>query len=362
MEGPWKANWDEARRHFVEWWDHEGLVLNTGSVKRASPPRPGGEGECPEAGRWRYDLVHEPERFALMTRWELARQDFPADSLPLARPTLGPGSLGTMLGAEPVFEPDTVWYKPCIAEPERQSPPVFSRSQRWWKVHEALIRACVRASRGEFIVGCPDLIENLDTLAALRGTQEVLMDLYDRPAWVKERISEINRAFFDAFDAVYDIIRLPDGSSAFWAFDLWGPGKVAKVQCDASAMLSPGQFREFVVPALREQCDWLDHSMFHLDGSQCTVHLDALFEIDSLDAIEWTPDPRVPGGGDPHWYDMYRRILAAGKSVQAVHVRPGEVVPLIEAVGPEGLYILTSGLEGAREAEELVRAVEQFRA
>ena len=40
------------------------------------------------------------------------------------------------------------------------------------------------------------------------------------------------------------------------------------------------------MPALSEQCQWLDNSMFHLDGSQCIVHLDALLEIDALDAIE----------------------------------------------------------------------------
>ena len=44
-------------------------------------------------------------------------------------------------------------------------------------------------------------------------------------------------------------------------------------------------------------------------------------------------------GGHPQWYDLYRRIKAGGKSVQAVGVKPEEVVPLLDAVGPEGMYI-----------------------
>ena len=65
-----------------------------------------------------------------------------------------------------------------------------------------------------------------------------------------------------------------------------------------------------------------------------------LLEIEELDAIEWTPQAGIEGGGHPRWYDLYRRIKAAGKSVQAIGVKLDEIEPLIEAVGPEGLYIL----------------------
>ena len=96
-----------------------------------------------------------------------------------------------------------------------------------------------------------------------------------------------------------------------------------------------------MVPALTEQCERLDYSMFHLDGHQCTKHLDLLLDIDGLDAIEWTPDPQVPKGGNEKWHSMYRKILDAGKSVQAIGVKPEEVEPLLDAVGGKGMYIMT---------------------
>ena len=51
-------------------------------------------------------------------------------------------------------------------------------------------------------------------------------------------------------------IRAPQwrgGGVVFGAFRIWGPGKTAKVQCDASAMFSPAMFEQFVVPALTEE-------------------------------------------------------------------------------------------------------------
>ena len=180
------------------------------------------------------------------------------------------------------------------------------------------------------------------------------------PDWVKAQLAAINKAFFEAYTRIYDLTKLEDGSAVFGPFRLWAPGKVVKVQCDASAMFSPAMFAEFVVPFLAEQCEWLDYSVYHLDGTQCIRHLDMLLGIDDLDAIEWTPQAGVPMGGSPRWYDLYKRILAAGKSVQAIAVAPDEVVPLLDAVGGKGMYIGTR-FDSEAAAEKLTRDVEPYR-
>jgi hypothetical protein len=229
-------------------------------------------------------------------------------------------------------------------------------ANRWWQYHIAVIHEALRRSNGRYVVGFPDLIENLDVLAQLRDGQLLLMDLLERPEWVKAKLQEINTAFFQAYDAMYELLRDPWGGSTFCAFELWGPGKVCKVQCDVSCMISADMFREFVVPPLTEQCAWLDNVMYHLDGTQAMHHLPALLEIEAVDAIEWTPQAGIEGGGSPRWYDLYRRVKAAGKSVQAVGVLPHEVEPLIEAVGPDALFIITSAKSEA-EARRLLEKV-----
>ena len=146
----------------------------------------------------------------------------------------------------------------------------------------------------------------------------------------------------------------------FAAFSLWSPGKTVKVQCDACAMFSPEMFRRFVVPALTEQCEWLDHSMYHLDGTQCIDKLDHLLAIESLDAIEWTPQSGTERGGNPRWFELYQRILAGGKSLQAIGVRLDELRSLLDTIGPKGVYIMVAA-QTPEEAEKALTIAEEYR-
>ncbi|MCU0522594.1 MAG: hypothetical protein MUF84_18110 [Anaerolineae bacterium] len=359
MTCAWKQECETTRRHFIDWWRHDGLILWGSPLPRAIPHEPVEDpGVAP-------DVIHyytQPEWKARWNHHRLAKQTYLADLLPVATTDVGPGSLALYLGGEASLAEDTVWYLPMIdpTDPERHPSLRFDPDGRWWRITEATLKACTVLARGKYLVGCPDLIENIDIVAALRDPQTLLIDMVERPDWVLQKVEEVNQAFFTIYDRVYDIIKLEDGSSTFGAFGLWGPGKVAKVQCDTSAMFSPRMFERFVLPALTEQCSWLDHSLFHLDGHQCIRHLDLLLGIEALDAIEWTPDPQVPSGGNSAWYPMYRRILEAGKSVQAIGVHPEEVVPLLDAVGGKGMYIMTYFTDEP-QAEALVKAVEPYR-
>lgn len=360
MDCAWKPNWEETKQHFLDWWHHKGMVFHINGIPGSDNRNEAVEnpGEAPDIEYF----YTQPEWRARWNHYTLSRQSFPTDVLPVAATDIGPGSLALFMGSEARLADDTVWFLPCIDpdDPESHPPLRFDSDSRWWQITEATLRACADLARGTYTVGCPDLIENIDIVAALRDPQLLLMDMIERPEWVLEKVAEVNTIFFEVYDRVYDIIKLEDGSSVFGAFRLWGPGKVAKVQCDTSAMFSPRMFTKFVVPALTEQCAWLDYSMYHLDGHQCIPHLDLLLDIEPLDAIEWTPDPQVPTGGDPTWYPMYRKILAAGKSVQAIGVKPEEVEPLLDAVGGQGMYIMTS-IASEAEAEWLVKLVNPYR-
>ena len=265
----WKENWNETMRHFIDWWNREGLVLSfSNSFAIEGPARetlmaPGD----PASPRDAY--VHPAQR-ARRNHFRLANAAFPADRLPVSGTEIGPGSLGLFLGCEPGFSEETVWFKPCwkdVAAPESLPPITFNPTNAWWRLTEETIRACVAQAKGNYLVGCPDLVENIDILAALRDPQALLFDMIERPDWVEQKVAEINQAFFEAYQRIYDMIRLADGSSCFGPFQIWGTGKTVKVQCDASAMFSPEMFEQFVVPSLTAQCAWLDNSLYHLDGT-----------------------------------------------------------------------------------------------
>jgi hypothetical protein len=357
----WKSNWEECKQRFVKWWNRESLLV--------------GMWGAPEISHCIHDNVPAPAKPATIERrycdaafraaenhFRLSRSVFPLDIVPVAITDFGPGSLAMFLGSQPWFAEDTVWFHPCLEqelEPERLPPLQFDENNPWWKISKQVIRACVERARGKYIVGCPDLIENMDVLSSLRGGQTLCMDLIERPDWVEQKIWEINDVWFAAYQRVYDLIKLEDGSSTFGAFYIWGPGKVAKLQCDASAMFSPKMYKQFVVPALTAQCDWLDHSLYHLDGTQAMKHLDSLLAIESLDAIEWTPQAGIETGGHMRWHDLYRRILAGGKSVQVVNVELHEIQPLLDAIGPRGVYLMIQ-FKDEHEAEQALKLVEPY--
>jgi hypothetical protein len=352
-----------AREHMMQWWRGEGLVVTIVA------PRENAQAAVPSAPadvreRW-LDVDYRIQAGLA----KLANNVYLADAVPYFEVNMGPGSLGTFLGSEPVFEPETVWYQPCIDDPDADADEPIrleTDNNRWLDQHLAFCEALLERCAGRCIVAMPDLIENVDTLAALRGSERLLLDLVERGDWVERRVWEINDAFFAAFELFYQRLSKQVGGGNAFFFDIWSPGPTAKVQCDFSCMISPAMFRRFVMPALAEQCRRLDYSMYHLDGEGALGHLDALLEIDSLDAIEWTPtgawtsDPQNPRGGSPAWFDMYRRIKSAGKSVQAIGLWPSEVAPLIDAVGPDGLYIQCHAAS-QREAEQLASQLESWR-
>ena len=293
--------------------------------------------------------------------YDMANRLFPAETFPYFDTEIGPGSLGTFLGAQPNFSEETVWYEPCIADPEQYGAIEFKTDDNhWWDVHLALIEEGVKRANGRYLVGIPDLIENIDTLHALRG-DDLLYDLIDRPGWVHERLREITDSWIQAFDILHDKVRDDANGNAYAAFQIWGPGKTAKIQCDFSVMISPAMYREFVVPHLMNQCQYLDYAMYHLDGTNAIQHLDAILEIDELQAVEWTPQAGLPQGGSPQWFDLYRRIKQAGKSVQAIGVQPHEVVPLLDAIGPEGTFIWITDPMSEAEVEAVLKSVEAYR-
>jgi len=363
MQCSWKKNWEETKQNFRKWWQQDGLVVAPSFLLSSPDFIP--HDQCAKPP----DKENIEEHFTdiawktAANHYKLANSSFILDRLPVANTNYGPGNLANFLGSESGFAEDTIWFHPTIheeMEPEKLPPFKFDPENKWWKTIEAMLKLSVKKGKGKYLTGCPDIIENIDILASLRDAQVLLMDMLERPEWVEEKVMEINQVWFEVYDRIYDIIKEDDGSSVFWAFDVWGEGKTAKVQCDAAAMFSPDMFKRFVVPGLTEQCEWLDHSMFHLDGHQCICHLNHLLEIDALDAIEWTPDPTVPKGGDPCWYDMYKQILNAGKSVQIIGIRVDEIKPLLDTIGTNGVYLLAAG-HSEKDTEKIIDIIDEYR-
>ena len=177
----WKANWEETKQHFVDWWAGEGLAVGSwgamGGMEPIEPVEdPGGTDQVNSVEERFTSVAWRP----LSNHYGLAHSRFPLDCLPIGRVDLGPGSLALFLGSEPGFDEGTVWYHSCIEDvenPEELAPLEFDPENPWWKVTVNLVSRQQELADGKYMVGCPDLIENVDTLASLRGIQTLLFDI-----------------------------------------------------------------------------------------------------------------------------------------------------------------------------------------
>lgn len=191
----------------------------------------------------------------------------------------------------------------------------FDPENKWLVKHLELVKKCRELAGDDFYIPIPDLMENIDVLASLRGAQNTVYDLIDEPEEMEERIRQVTDVYFDYYDRFYDLVKDKDGSSSYTVFQIWGEGKTAKLQCDFSALMSPNQFREFIVDSLRQQAGKLDHVLYHLDGPDAIKHVDALMEIEEIDALQWTSGDHGPDGTLEDWYEIYDKARRAGKSL-----------------------------------------------
>ena len=352
----WKANLEETKKHYIDWWNHKGVVLNMwehfqeGVIPHADVKEPISPRDLNQ--KW-----FDPQWRAEYLDWYMAHSSLKADMLPVANTQLGPGSLAAILGG--VFEggEDTIWIHP---NPDFTDDLKFDPNHPNWLLHKELLKACKVKANGNYYVGMPDLMEGLDVLAALKGTDKVLLDTVMQPEVLEKQMQQINDIYFRVFDELYDIIREGD-EMAFCYFSAWAPGKMAKLQCDISTMINEDDYRRFAQPFIREQCQKLDYTLYHLDGVGAQHHLPALLEIKELNAIQWTPGVGEPQGGSPKWYDLYRRILNEGKSIMACWVTLEELRPLLENVGTDGVH-LEMDFHNEDEVEQAMEIVEQCKA
>ena len=362
----YKKNWAETKEKWINYWKH----CNTGrplmcviarkpEIEQYSDGKPV-EGGCrdqicqglyynlPQELMWKdmEDKYQDPERIVARYRYFCETHEFLGESFPNLDIDFGPGSLAAYLGSDIGFSEDTVWFKECIDEWEDAPDFEFNPENEWFLKHIALARKCRQLAGDDFFVDMPDLMENIDVIASLRGAENTIYDLVDEPETLEERIGQIQDLYYKYYDLFYEAVKDPEGGNAYTVFQIWGPGRTVKLQCDFSAMMSPADYRDLIQPALDGQAKNADCVLYHLDGPDAIRHLDAIMEIDGIDALQWTPGDAGPDGTLPDWDQIYDKVILAGKSLW-VKVYSGtpkdwlkSVDRLVQKYGSHSLFLL----------------------
>lgn len=331
----YKPDWPEARQRYIAWWHGEKLdrCLLFVQAPRDKPPEvtPPPPAKSPE--QYWTDLDYVAAR---VDHW-LANQFYGAEAFPC----WSPGHAGCLAipgfyGAPLTLDFETGWYAPILTGQKLDvSGLKLDRTGHRWQFAERLLRRARQEAAGKSLPSMGAIYGVGDTLAALRGANQFLMDMADDPVAVREAELALLADWFAVFEHQTSILRNADDWYATW-FHLWAPGKFYPLQCDVSYGISRDTFRECFVPALRRQADYLDYAVYHLDGVGAFHLLDEILAIERITAIQI-----LPGAGKPgplHYLDLLKKVQRAGKRLH-ITIRPDEVPHALSVLSCRGLCL-----------------------
>jgi len=356
MSLAFKQDWEETKERFRLWWRHEyfGRCALAVTAPRSEPPEiePPPDAESPEQ-KW-YDL----DWISRFKDYHLSRTFFGGEAVPIWDAGYsGVSAIPALLGCPTDIDMATGWWHEMLLEPDRidvSGLEIDQTSEKYLFTMDMLHRA-VQESRGKSIPSLGAFGGSGDTLAALRGTVQLLLDCIDRPDEVRAAEEFLMDMWFDFYDRCFSITRDAAEGSSCW-FTLWSPGKFYPAHNDFSYNIGPEMFRELFLPAIRRQTEFLDHTVYHLDGVDAFRHVDALCELPQLQAIQV-----LPGEGKPsplHYVEVLKKVQAAGKNLH-IAIASEEVEQALSLLSARGLFIKT-WTETQAQAERLLEQAENW--
>lgn len=348
----YKEDWEETKERFKAWWAHEtiGRVAIAVTAPKNNPPdvtepqRP----PTPEE-RWT-DLDY----ISALSDYQNSRTFFGGEAFPTwAYGYPGNTGLGAFLGCPVTLDFRTGWLDPILTGEDIDYDSLhLSENEPHFQFALRRLRRCAQDAKGKAIPGVGAFGGCGDTLAGLRGTKRLLYDVIDRPDQVRQADQYIMDLWFQVYDRFYDIVRDAAEGSTCW-FDLWSPGKFYAAQNDFSYNISPAMFRDIFLPTVEKQTNFLDHTVYHVDGVNSFVHVDALCKLPRLQALQI-----LPGAGKPsplHYMPVLKKVQAAGKNLH-INIPSEEVKTALAELSAKGLFINTS-CETEDEARTLLKNV-----
>ena len=356
MSLKYKPDWEECKARYRAFWAHEYFgrcALAVTAPRDNAPDDPPPARPASPYERWT-DLDYA----AACNTWNMRRTFYGGEAFPVW--TVGyPGHMGitAFLGCPIELDFDTGWSSPIVIGEGlggvRQLR--VDRSGKWWQFTRQAMARAVRESAGCCIPSIGAFGACGDTLAALRGTDRLLLDVVDRPEEVAAAEAYLMEIWCEVYEEFYRILHEVSEGSTCW-FEFWSPGKFYAAQNDFAYMISPTMFRELFLPVIERQTRYLDHTVYHVDGVGNFAHVPALCELPRLQAIQI-----LPGAGKPsalHYLDVLKTVQAAGKNLQ-IYLSPDEVEPALRVLSARGLFISTWA-ETEAKARDLLQHAERW--
>lgn len=349
-----KPDFAEAAARYESWW----LGENTARPIVSLPVKP------------TRDPVLPPPPATQEERWmnsgytievgdaNVSCRPYVAESFPVHHPNVGPDLTSTLFGCDLEFGEHTSWAQHRIHSPEEWTgflaiEPDFEN--RYWQAIIERMELSIERGRGRYLTGLPDLHGAYDILASVRGPEGVCFDLMDAPEQVHQAGLYAADVYVQAYRHTWKILEGAGQGSTTWC-PLWHDGPAYVSSCDFLCLVSDEMASTHILPTILKEVAFTERSIFHLDGPDALHHLDLIFSIDRIQALQW-----VYGAGSgpvTRWTDTYRRALEAGRSVQVVCDTAADAIEMAGHLGSAGVW-LTIGeeVESVDAANDLIRVL-----
>ncbi len=353
-----KPDYAETQARIDAFWERELIDRPVVQFSLLKPPEdrvplPESHHDSP-ADRWL-----DSEYQAAWHLANLSNHEFLGDTLPVAWPNLGPEIFAAFYGC-PIHFGDygTSWTDPILLDWDQADQIKLDWDNFYLHKLEEMTDALLEVGKGKFITGMTDWHPGGDWLAALRDPQNLAMDMIMCPENVKRMLAMAERDYFAVYDVFYEKLRAAGQPISTW-LTLASDKKYYVPSNDFSCMVSKEMFDEIFLPGIINECRFLDHTIYHLDGPGAIHHLDSLLAIPELEAVQF-----VCGAGNEgyeRWVKLYQRIQAAGKGVQVICTF-SEIDAVMETLDPHGLYLAVQGVPSREAALDMLKRLERWSA
>jgi hypothetical protein len=353
----YKPDYDRSKQRIDAFWEREMIDRPVVQFGLAKPPHervplPDAHHATP-AERW-LDAEFQAEWKAA----SLSNQVYLGDTMPVAWPNLGPEVFSALYGC-PIHFGDygTSWTEPILHDWGEADQVQLDLSSPYLEVLHEMTDALLEVGRGKFIVGMTDWHPGGDAIAALRDPQNLAIDMLTHPQDIKALLARIEADYLYIYDVFYTKLRDAGQPISTWT-PLVCDDKFYVPSNDFSIMVSKEMFDEMFLPGIVRECQFLDRSIYHLDGPGALRHLDSLLSIPELDALQF-----VPGAGSEgyhRWVEVYQRAQKAGKGIQ-VNCTIDELDLIMDTLDPRGVFLSVRDVPSRECAQAMLRQLERWR-
>ncbi|MFH1266891.1 MAG: hypothetical protein ABIK89_14270 [Planctomycetota bacterium] len=252
----------------------------------------------------------DPEMFLPhVARWHERAGELPGDVIQRFTPAFGIPWVEAIAGCPVMANPGSLWAEPVVSRKVLADLPEirFDPDNPWLRKLIEFTRAMVEFAEGRFPVAVPQMRGPLDTLAAMRTSEQMCVDLVENTDEVTRVLGELADLWINVGQAVLDVI--PPFRGGYMArMGTWAPGPAITPQNDVSTLVSPGTYAQIVLPWDEKIVSRFPYTEFHMHGSE--LHqVDNVLTLKKLTSVEFTLEHTLGGPPLSKTLPAARRIL-----------------------------------------------------